>query len=106
MFLDKKLVFSRLKTAYGFKSDSKLSQYLGVPPTTLASWKARNTFDFDVLYSKCEGISWDYLVYGTGEPFLKDQSVEANEKENLEAQLRDQMRTLTDEIKRLTSKLD
>lgn len=108
MFLDKKLIFSRLKVAYGFKSDSRLSQYLGIPPTTLASWKTRNTFDFDILYSKCEGVSWDYLIHGVGEPFLKNGSGQnrAIEKEDFEAQLRDQLHTLTDEIKRLTNKLE
>ena len=108
MFLDKKLIFSRLKTAYGLTSDSKLSHYLGIPPTTLASWKARNTFDFDILYSKCEGLSWDYLVYGIGEPFIKNEPDQDARLPggNFDDELRNQLHTLTDEIKRLTAKLE
>ncbi|MGV8135981.1 MAG: helix-turn-helix domain-containing protein [Mangrovibacterium sp.] len=108
MFLDKKLIFSRLKFAYGLTSDSKLSHFLGIPPTTLASWKARNTFDFDILYSKCEGLSWDYLVYGIGEPFIKNESNQDARQPggNFDDELRDQLHTLTEEIKRLTTKLE
>ncbi|MCL4639383.1 MAG: helix-turn-helix domain containing protein [Olivibacter sp.] len=69
-FLDKSLILSRIKFAYGIKSDLKLAEFLGIPPTTLSSWKRRNTIDFDLLYSKLVDISWDHLIYGIGEPFL------------------------------------
>ena len=38
----------------------------GVKPQTINTWSARNTFDAELIYSKCEGISGDWLL-GNGE---------------------------------------
>lgn len=37
-----KLIISRLKEALNLKSDKELSEYLGLPPTTLNTWKKKN----------------------------------------------------------------
>lgn len=79
--LDKLLVFSRIKSAYGLKTDAQLARFLGIPTTTLSSWKRSNRFDIDLLYSKLVDISWDFLFYGKGMPFLEDS--EKNDKEHL-----------------------
>jgi len=71
-YLDKTLIFSRIKSAYGFKTDAQLARFLGIPTTTLSSWKRSNRFDIDLLYSKLVDISWDFLFYGKGMPFLQD----------------------------------
>lgn len=78
-YLDKILIFSRIKSAYDLKTDAQLARFLGIPTTTLSSWKRSNRFDIDLLYSKLVGISWDYLIYGKGMPFLKDS--EKSDKE-------------------------
>lgn len=115
MFLDKKLIFSRLKSAYCLKSDATLSRFLGIAPTTLASWKKRNTFDFDIIYSKCEDIDWNYLIYGVGEPFLKNESPKShtNEVKVPDNQLLDrlslvnkQIHTLAEEVERIKNQLE
>ncbi|WP_028296571.1 helix-turn-helix domain-containing protein [Olivibacter sitiensis] len=77
-FLDKKLIFKRIKLAYGLKSDADLADFLELPPTTLSGWKRRNTLDIDLLYSKLVGISWDYLIYGVGEAFLDKKNTTEN----------------------------
>ncbi|WP_106832187.1 helix-turn-helix domain-containing protein [Parabacteroides pacaensis] len=40
---------------------------LGVKPQTINTWITRNTFDIDLIYSKCERISGDWLLTGKGE---------------------------------------
>ncbi len=115
MFLDKKLIFSRLKSAYCLKSDATLSRFLGIAPTTLASWKKRNTFDFDIIYSKCEEISWNYLIQGLGEPFLKNESPQNNTNKTKDSEnqllnrlslVNKQILTLAEEVERIKNQLD
>lgn len=71
--IDKSLLLKRIKKVYGLKSDSELAKHLGLPPTTLSSWKARNTVDFDRIYERCPGINFNFLLYGL-EPHFLDNS--------------------------------
>lgn len=69
-FLDKNLVLDRIKEHYQLKNNAKLASFLGVPPTTLSSWYSRNTLDLDIIYEKCVGIDWHWLLTGEG-PMLR-----------------------------------
>ena len=50
----------------GLKSDKNLSDFLGIKPTTLSSWRTRDTLDYDLIFTKCVDISIDWLVTGKG----------------------------------------
>ncbi|GAA5096769.1 hypothetical protein GCM10023210_30950 [Chryseobacterium ginsengisoli] len=71
--IDKELILNKIKLHYGFEKDTQFAQFLEVPPTTLSGWYRRNTFDIDVLYSKCVGISGDFLITGN-EPMFQSGS--------------------------------
>lgn len=63
----------RLNVLIDHYSDGKPTQfakYIGVAPSTISSWLSRCTFDYDLLFAKCENISPDWLLSGTG-PMLK-----------------------------------
>lgn len=45
---------------------------LGISPQGLSTWIKRESFDIELLYSKCEGISSDWLLTGEG-PMLKEE---------------------------------
>ncbi len=45
---------------------------LGMKPQSINSWLIRNTFDIDLVYSKCDGISAEWLLTGKGEMLRKD----------------------------------
>ncbi|MCL1606654.1 MULTISPECIES: hypothetical protein [Mediterranea] len=45
---------------------ARFAAIIGVKPQTINTWSARNTFDAELIYSKCEGISGDWLL-GNGE---------------------------------------
>lgn len=62
--LSKALILNRIKSHYKFKSDSQFAKFLDIKPQTLGNWYARNTFDPEVLYTKCVGISGDFLLSG------------------------------------------
>lgn len=72
--LDKSAVLDRIKEHYSLKGNADLARFLGVAPNTITNWYSRSTFDIDAIYTKCEGISFDWLFTGRGEMVLKDQS--------------------------------
>lgn len=59
---------------------SQFANILGVKPQTINTWINRNTFDIDLVYSKCEYISGDWLISGEGEmlksAYLQNDSTE------------------------------
>ncbi|PHS03515.1 MAG: hypothetical protein COA88_15710 [Kordia sp.] len=72
--LDKSLILKSLKKELGFKYDSDFAKYLDILPQTLASWHKRNTYDVDLLYTKCKGIDANYLLTGKGEILLTNNN--------------------------------
>lgn len=67
MNIDKIQILNRFKQVKKFKTDTELAQFLGVDKTTLSNWKARNTIDWDLMFSKCEHISIQWLITGEDE---------------------------------------
>ena len=70
--MNKTLILSRVKDAYKFQNDKELSSFLGISNQTLSNWRSRNSIDYDVLFTKCESISADWLLTGKGS-MLRDQ---------------------------------
>ena len=62
----KSLILNDIKSSYNYKTDAEFAKFLGVPPTTLSSWHKRNSFDYDLLYSKCVGLNPEFLFTGQG----------------------------------------
>lgn len=73
-------IINRLKEAYNFTTDKQLADFLDVPANTFSNWKVRNKLNWDLIHSKCDGISLDYLTKGIGLPFI-DQAKEAETEE-------------------------
>lgn len=69
---DKKTIIERAKMGLGISSDSEFAAILNINKSTLSNWKARNTIDYDVLFSKCEKINMNWLLTGEGK-MLKDE---------------------------------
>lgn len=65
--IDKSLILNNIKLHYGFKSDAEFARFLSIKPQTLASWYSRNSYDSELLYAKCVGISGDFLLSGIGD---------------------------------------
>ena len=45
---------------------ARFAKRLGVRPQTINTWESRETFDIELIYSKCEGVSGDWLLSGEG----------------------------------------
>ena len=56
---------------------------LGIRPQTINSWQSRNSFDVELIFAKCEGISGDWLLSGGEGPMTRQKgeghSVVAND---------------------------
>ena len=82
MEIDKKQILNRFKEVKKITSDIDLAQYLGISRGTLSNWKARNSLDFELLFSKCEQESLHWLITGDGEMFAKNQKTAINSNQN------------------------
>lgn len=65
--MDKRLIINRIKKANNFSTDTELANFLGIKKSTLSNWYTRNTIDYDLVFSKCEHLNLDWLVYGKDE---------------------------------------
>ncbi len=79
--MDKSLIINRIKSHYNF-NNAELARFLGIKPQVLSNWISRNTIDYDLIYTKCLGISGDWLLSGSGEMF---NAVEKSTHSGLEA---------------------
>ncbi len=62
--LDKPAVLDRIKEHYSLRGNADLARFLGVAPNTITNWYNRLTFDIDAIYTKCEGIDFNWLLTG------------------------------------------
>jgi hypothetical protein len=72
--IDKSLILSRIKSHYGIKKDGDFAVFLNISQATLSNWHSRNTFDAELIISKCENIDANWLLTGKGE-MLKSHNV-------------------------------
>jgi hypothetical protein len=78
--MDKKLILNTLQKHYNFEKDAEFAEFLGISGQLLSKWKSRNTFDVDVLYTKCTGVSPDYLLSGK-EPIFSEPNANYTREE-------------------------
>lgn len=71
---NKSLILKEIKRHYSIKSDADFARFLDIKPQTLSSWYSRNTFDIDLIYSKCEEIDGNWLLTGEGPMFRNKEN--------------------------------
>jgi hypothetical protein len=69
--MDKKTMLEAIINHYTGGNKAQFSKLLGVSPQTISAWVTRNTFDAELIYAKCVGISAEWLLNGNG-TMLKD----------------------------------
>lgn len=66
----------RLEALISHYSDGKptrFAKYIGVAPSTISTWLARDSFDYDLLFAKCEMVSPEWLLTGKGSMLKSDE---------------------------------
>lgn len=61
-------------------SDADLANFLGVKPSTVSSWRKRNSLDFELIYAKCNEIDANWLLSGKGQMLKESTDPRAKEK--------------------------
>lgn len=70
--MDKKDILKELIKHYADGNKSKFANMLGVSPQAISTWEKRNTFDIELIYSKCVNLNATWLLTGTGEMCATD----------------------------------
>lgn len=70
--MDKQRMLEELIDHYADGNKAKFARMLEVSPQTVSTWASRETFDAELIYTKCEGISGDWLLSGEGPMLKKD----------------------------------
>lgn len=79
--VDKKVKNQQIRMLVNYYSNGNKSDFarkIGITPQGLSSWITRGTFDLEIIYSKCENISADWLLSGEGN-MIKDEAISQNE---------------------------
>ncbi|MGV4380988.1 helix-turn-helix domain-containing protein, partial [Ornithobacterium rhinotracheale] len=107
--MDKSLILNKIKLHLNLNSDTEFAKFLGIKPQVLSNWRARNTFDTELIYTKCEDVDANWLLTGEGE-MLKSpikqkepvqQVVEPQEAYNKVAHLEEKIAFLQEKIELL-----
>ena len=79
VFMEKKDILESLINYYTDGNKAQFAAKLGVKPQTINTWIGRNSFDVELVYSKCEGVSGDWLLSGgEGEMLRNSQKVNSD----------------------------
>jgi hypothetical protein len=70
----KSFILNSIQKHLKIERDAEFARYLDVTPQTLSNWKKRDTFDMDIVYTKCGFINPHWLLTGEGE-MLKNQRI-------------------------------
>lgn len=62
--LDNILILNALKEHYKFDKGSDFAEFLGIKPAVLSNWYARNTIDWDLIFTKCVDVDLNLLIRG------------------------------------------
>lgn len=77
--MEKKDILESLVNYYTNGNKAKFAAKLGIKPQTINTWLGRNSFDIELIYSKCEYLSGDWLLSGgEGEMFRATKIIKAD----------------------------
>jgi len=63
---DIQLIISEIKSHLKIKTDSELAAFLGTTQSNIATWKKRDTINYDLIIEKCPDIDANWLLTGEG----------------------------------------
>ncbi len=65
-------ILQRVKDLYDIATDAELSEFFGITPSALSNWKYRNTVDYRLLFEKCYGFNYHYIITGEGDRYAPE----------------------------------
>ncbi len=80
--MDKRTMLQCLVNHYSNGNQAQFAAKLGIPAQNISAWIKRNTFNAELIYEKCEGVSADWLLCGEGEMMRELHNVDTNRTDN------------------------
>lgn len=111
--MDKKDIIEALVSHYSGGNKRQFAAKLGCTPQTISTWISRNTFDIDLVFAKCEGISAEWLLTGEGsmlkgerepQPVSEPPTAEPEVVEVLRQQLAEKDRQIAEKDRQLAER--
>ena len=65
-----------IKAHLNMRKNVDFARFLGISSQAVSNWYARNTFDSELLYTKCDFLSADWLLTGRGSMLREEQQLE------------------------------
>ena len=81
--MDKRERLEALINYYTDGNQKRFAELLGVIPQTISAWLTRNTYDAELIYQKCDGVSGDWLLSGDGVMIKKNPQIVDTESAEL-----------------------
>lgn len=73
--MDKSEMINALANHYSNGKLKDFASFLGVAQNTISNWKTRGTIDYELVFTKCEGLSASWLLSGgLGKMINKEKS--------------------------------
>lgn len=64
---------------YSNGNKAQFASLLGITPQGLSTWIKRESFDIELVFSKCEGLSAQWLLTGNGDMFENNNQTKSQE---------------------------
>ena len=77
--MDKKLILNELINYYANGNQTKFAELLGISVSALSNWKNRNVLDYELIFTKCQGLNAEWLFTGKGS--MLKEAAQAPEQE-------------------------
>lgn len=108
--MDKKSMLEAMISHYTNGNKAKFAGLLGVSPQTISAWGSRNTFDHELIYTKCRDVSADWLLTGEGSMLQKNhqlqlESIQSAEQSQIVQMFLSQLEKKDEEIKNLNQQI-
>lgn len=71
-FLSKSEMLDAIKKHLNMQKNTELARFLGISSQAVSNWYSRNTFDAELLYTKCGFLNADWLLSCSGEMLKQD----------------------------------
>ncbi|WBX72929.1 peptidase S24 [Tenacibaculum pacificus] len=70
--MDKSLILNNIKKHLNIRFDKDFANFLEIKPTALAMWHKRNTYDIELIFTKCDFLNPVWLITGQGQMLQKE----------------------------------
>lgn len=69
-------MLANLVNYFGDGTQTKFAEKLGIPAQNVSAWIKRGTFNAELIYAKCRGVSADWLLTGEGDMLRAEASTD------------------------------